>query len=171
MTPSTTHLVLIPSYNTGEKVYQTVRAAREQWAPVWVVVDGSTDGTGKGLQAMAAAGPAIARDGAAAQPGQGRGGAARFARGGARRLHPCADHGLRRPASGREDPGVHGRPRMANPDALVLGVPVFDASAPLHCACADARCPTGGPISKRCGRVSAIRCMASASTRRTCCWG
>jgi glycosyltransferase involved in cell wall biosynthesis len=50
---STTHLVLIPSYNTGERVYRTVAEARAQWAPVWVVVDGSTDGTAAGLQRMA----------------------------------------------------------------------------------------------------------------------
>jgi glycosyltransferase involved in cell wall biosynthesis len=52
-TISTTHLVLIPSYNPGDKVYATVRAARQYWQPVWVVVDGSTDGTTAGLQAMA----------------------------------------------------------------------------------------------------------------------
>ena len=52
---SSTHLVLIPSYNAGELVYATVRAARAQWSPVWVVVDGSTDGTAEGLQRMAAA--------------------------------------------------------------------------------------------------------------------
>ena len=51
---SSSHLVLIPSYNPGPKVYDTVRAARAQWAPVWVVVDGSTDGTVEGLRAMAA---------------------------------------------------------------------------------------------------------------------
>lgn len=42
---SPTHLVLIPSYNPGPKVIATVRAALAQWAPVWVVVDGSTDGS------------------------------------------------------------------------------------------------------------------------------
>jgi glycosyltransferase involved in cell wall biosynthesis len=52
-TVSQTHLVLIPSYNPGPKVYQTVRGALEQWAPVWVVVDGSTDDSAHGLQAMA----------------------------------------------------------------------------------------------------------------------
>jgi len=51
--PSSTHLVLIPSYNTGPKVLETVREALRHWAPVWVVVDGSTDGTGAQLQAMA----------------------------------------------------------------------------------------------------------------------
>ena len=53
-TPSRTHAVIIPSYNTGAKVYETVREARAQWAPVWVVVDGSDDGTTDGLRAMAA---------------------------------------------------------------------------------------------------------------------
>ncbi len=42
---STTHLVLIPSYNPGAVVYSTVAAARAHWNPVWVVVDGSDDGT------------------------------------------------------------------------------------------------------------------------------
>ena len=38
--PSSSHLVLIPSYNSGALVLRTVRDALEQWAPVWVVVDG-----------------------------------------------------------------------------------------------------------------------------------
>ncbi len=49
---STTHLVLIPSYNPGAQVYETVRAACQQWNPVWVVVDGSRDGTAEGLQSL-----------------------------------------------------------------------------------------------------------------------
>ena len=52
-TPSTTHLVLIPSYNPGRNVIDTVRAARAQWNPVWVVVDGSTDGSAGWLHDMA----------------------------------------------------------------------------------------------------------------------
>ena len=45
---SRTHLVLIPSYNPGKLVYETVRAAREHWSPVWIVVDGSWQGRGVG---------------------------------------------------------------------------------------------------------------------------
>jgi hypothetical protein len=41
--PSATHIVLIPSYNPGPKVYETVRPALRCWNPVWVIVDGSTD--------------------------------------------------------------------------------------------------------------------------------
>ena len=54
VTPSTSHLVLIPSYNPGPQVLATVRAARAHWHPVWVVVDGSTDGSTEQLQALAA---------------------------------------------------------------------------------------------------------------------
>ncbi|MBL8425194.1 MAG: glycosyltransferase family 2 protein [Candidatus Accumulibacter phosphatis] len=50
---SSTHLVIIPSYNPGPQVVDTVRAARAQWTPVWVVVDGSTDGSVASLQALA----------------------------------------------------------------------------------------------------------------------
>ena len=51
---SRTHLVIIPSYNPGPKVLATVRAALAQWSPVWVVVDGSSDGSSEQLQALAA---------------------------------------------------------------------------------------------------------------------
>ena len=56
---SATHLVLIPSYNPGRKVFETVHGARQHWNPVWVVVDGSTDGTGEALQAMAQKDPGL----------------------------------------------------------------------------------------------------------------
>ena len=48
-----THLVLIPSYNPGLKIIETVREARTYWNPVWVVVDGSTDSSPVLLEAMA----------------------------------------------------------------------------------------------------------------------
>ena len=44
----------IPSYNTGLRMLDTVAEARRAWAPVWVVLDGSTDGTGEALAALAA---------------------------------------------------------------------------------------------------------------------
>ena len=53
MIPSKTHLVLIPSYNPGEKALETVRAARAHWDPIYVIVDGSTDGSTEKLRAMA----------------------------------------------------------------------------------------------------------------------
>src|SRR5262249_26075150 len=59
VTPSRTHLVLIPSYNPGSKALETVRAARAQWNPVWVVVDGSTDGSTEKLCALASSDPGL----------------------------------------------------------------------------------------------------------------
>jgi len=56
---SRTHLVLIPSYNPGAKVYETVRGALAHWSPVWVVVDGSTDGTPEGLAKLAESRPCV----------------------------------------------------------------------------------------------------------------
>ncbi len=53
MTASSSHIILIPSYNPGCKVYETVRAARPYWNPVWVIIDDSTDGSALTLQAMA----------------------------------------------------------------------------------------------------------------------
>lgn len=56
---SSTHVFLIPSYNPGAKVFETVTAARAHWAPLWVVVDGSTDGTGEALRAIADRDPGL----------------------------------------------------------------------------------------------------------------
>ena len=43
-------------------MYSTVQAARAAWSPVWVVVDGSDDGTAEGLRALAAADPGLRVD-------------------------------------------------------------------------------------------------------------
>ena len=130
MTPSTTHLVLIPSYNTGEKVYQTVRAAREQWAPVWVVVDGSTDGTAKGLLAMAEQDPQLR----VMVLKENRGKGAAVLHGLRAAVHEGYTHVLTMDSDGQHPPEKipeFMRVSQANPDGLVLGRPVFDASAPL----------------------------------------
>jgi glycosyltransferase involved in cell wall biosynthesis len=127
---SATHLVLIPSYNTGAQVYATVQAARAQWQPVWVVVDGSSDGTAAGLQAMAAQDsglrvwvlPHNQGKGAAVMHGVQQAIAAGFT------------HVLTMDADGQHPPQLIGafmQASMVRPDAMVLGRPVFDASAPL----------------------------------------
>jgi glycosyltransferase involved in cell wall biosynthesis len=38
-----THLVIVPSYNSGPRLLSTIREALSFWDPVWVVIDGSTD--------------------------------------------------------------------------------------------------------------------------------
>ena len=54
MTPSATHLVLIPSFNPGPRLAGTLAAALAQWSPVWVVDDGSTDESTAEAQRVAA---------------------------------------------------------------------------------------------------------------------
>jgi glycosyltransferase involved in cell wall biosynthesis len=127
--PSRTHVVLIPSYNPGRKVFETVRAAREQWEPVWVVVDGSTDGTTAGLQEMARGDPGLkvlvrAKNG-------GKGSAVLDG------LTEAAAHGFTHVLTMDSD-GQHPPDRIAafmadsiaHSEAMILGEPVFDASAP-----------------------------------------
>ena len=46
------HLVLLPSFNSGPRLVETVRAARAAASPVWVVLDGSTDGSAAALAAL-----------------------------------------------------------------------------------------------------------------------
>jgi glycosyltransferase involved in cell wall biosynthesis len=127
--PSSTHFVLIPTYNTGGKVLQTVWDARRAWNPVWVVVDGSTDGTLDALRSLA-------RDDAglrvlALPRNQGKGAAILH---GLREAHALGyTHVLAMDADGQH-PETYIREFMeasrANPGAQILGVPVFDATAP-----------------------------------------
>jgi len=126
---SSSHLVLIPSYNPGPKVYATVRAALDQWAPVWVVVDGSTDQTAQGLSAMAEAEPGLAVF--VLPENRGKGAAVLY---GLREAQASGfTHALTMDSDGQHPAErIRGfmQASLAEPGAMVLGVPVFDASAP-----------------------------------------
>jgi glycosyltransferase involved in cell wall biosynthesis len=127
--PSRTHLVIIPTYNTGALLLTTVSQALEYWAPVWVVIDGSTDGSG---EALAALGHDDERLRVLQLPSNWGKGSAVL-------------HGLRKAqadgfthALTMDADGQHPAWRIpafmdvsqAHPNALILGLPVFDASAP-----------------------------------------
>jgi len=126
---SSTHLVLIPSYNPGNKVFETVRGARQQWNPVWVVVDGSNDGTAEALQALAADDPGLR---VLIRPKNGGKGCA-VLDGATEALSEGYSHVLTMDSDGQHPP-ERIRDFMAasaaNPACMVLGEPVFDASAP-----------------------------------------
>jgi glycosyltransferase involved in cell wall biosynthesis len=129
-TPSTSHGVLIPSYNTGATVYATVAAARAQWNPVWVVVDGSTDGTAEGLQAMAASDPGLHVWVLPVNSGKG----AAVLRGLDEAQRLGYSHVLTMDSDGQHPADLipaFMAASLARPDTMVLGRPVFDASAPL----------------------------------------
>ena len=126
---SPTHLVLIPSFNPGAKVCETVRAARAQWAPVWVVVDGSTDGTGAALQSLAEQDPHLEVLTHPRNCGKG----AAVLTGLTAALAHGYTHALTMDSDGQHPSEcirefMHAS--LARPDAMVLGVPRFEASAP-----------------------------------------
>jgi glycosyltransferase involved in cell wall biosynthesis len=127
--PSTTHLVLIPSYNPGPKVYETVRAARLAWNPVWVIVDGSTDGTADGLQQMASQDPGLSIITLASNVGKG----AALLRGLDLAAQRGYTHALSMDSDGQHPaesiPGFMAA-SMREPGCMILGRPVFDANAP-----------------------------------------
>jgi glycosyltransferase involved in cell wall biosynthesis len=121
--------VLIPSYNTGKKVFETVRDARACWNPVWVVVDGSTDGTAAGLCEMEARDTGLRVF--VLPRNQGKGAAVLHG------LREAAAQGYTHALTMDAD-GQHPADRIREfisaskrtPYALILGKPVFDASAP-----------------------------------------
>jgi glycosyltransferase involved in cell wall biosynthesis len=127
--PSTTHLVLIPSYNPGAKVLETVRAARAQWTPVWVVVDGSTDGSAEWLTKMAAGDPGLQ---VLLLP-ENRGKGTAVLEGITRAAQAGFTHALTMDSDGQHPetliPAFMAASQAA-PDAMVLGKPVFGAEAP-----------------------------------------
>jgi glycosyltransferase involved in cell wall biosynthesis len=127
---SSTHLVVIPSYYTGPLVYDTVRAARAAWSPVWVVVDGSSDGTADGLLAMAASDPGLRVD--VLPHNVGKGAAVLHALEAARKAG--FTHALTMDSDGQHPADLIAAfmaASTAQPGAMILGRPVFDASAPL----------------------------------------
>jgi glycosyltransferase involved in cell wall biosynthesis len=126
---STTHLVLIPSYDTGPKLFETVAAARAHWQPVWIVIDGSTDGTGEQLQRMVAGDNGVRVFLLARNQGKGA----------------AVLHGLREAAATgythaltMDSDGQHPaeliesfmRASQRAPHAMILGKPVFGPEAP-----------------------------------------
>lgn len=145
---STSHLVLVPSYNTGPRVLQTVLEARAAWDPVWVVVDGSTDGTGEALLDLARDDPGVV---VLVRPRNAGKGAAVLAGALEARVRGFS-HVLTMDADGQ-----HPADRIAafmarsleQPEAMILGAPVFDHTAPalrVH----------GRKISNRLARLEAL---------------
>ncbi|MGH8631614.1 MAG: glycosyltransferase family 2 protein, partial [Burkholderiales bacterium] len=129
MPASTTHLVLIPSYNSGSSAAQTAGEARRFWNPVWIVVDGSDDGSEQQLLELARQDPGIRvivlprnrGKGEALLHGLREAAAAGFT------------HALTMDSDGQHPPEWIPEFMAASvraPDAAVLGDPIFDATAP-----------------------------------------
>ena len=123
------HLVLIPSYNTGPKLLETVRDARRYWPQVWVVIDGSTDGSTRALLEQTAGDPEFKV--LVLPDNRGKGSAILHG------LHEATaagfTHVLTMDADGQHPAALIAdfmALSRANPDAVIFGQPVFDATAP-----------------------------------------
>jgi glycosyltransferase involved in cell wall biosynthesis len=122
-------VVIIPSYNPGPVVLKTVAAARKFWNPVWVCVDGSTDGTGEELVHLAATDPGLRIY--LSSRNKGKGATVLFG------LRAAQDHGFTHVLTMDSD-GQHPAERIPDfmvasqmfPEAMILGEPVFGADAP-----------------------------------------
>ena len=125
MAPADMRLVLIPSYNTGVRLADTVRDATRHWRSVFLVVDGSTDGSADRLTSN----PGLRVIRRKANGGKG----AAVLDG----LRAAADAGFTH-ALVMDADGQHPAERIADfmalsaarPEAMILGKPIFDADAP-----------------------------------------
>ena len=123
-------VILIPSYNTGaDLLARTVTSALAQWPDVWVVMDGSTDGSGQAVEAMLPAYPRLKL--LQQSPNQGKGAAVLY---GTQQAKAAGyTHILAMDADGQHPPErismfIQGSQRY--PQAMLLGCPQFGPEAP-----------------------------------------
>lgn len=131
MKVSPTHLVLLPTYNTGPRLRAVVAEVLRHWQPVMVVVDGSTDGSERALLDLAKLEPELT---VRSLPRNGGKGAAVLA-GAQAAIERGFTHVLVMDADGQH-PAASIAEFMATsqrqPQALVLGQPIFPANIPIE---------------------------------------
>jgi glycosyltransferase involved in cell wall biosynthesis len=129
MTASATHLVLLPTYNTGPRLREVLTGVLRRWQPVLVVDDGSTDGSEQLIRELAKTEPALS---VVVLPRNSGKGAAVLA--GARAAYERGfTHALVMDADGQhpeESIGEFMQASQSVPEALVLGRPIFPANIP-----------------------------------------
>ncbi len=125
---SKTHLVLIPSYNSGPLLEETIKAARAVWSPVWVVIDGSDDGSAERAIALATDDPGL--DVMRLDENQGKGAA--LLHGMQRALAEGYTHVLTMDGDAQHPAAMIPAFMEAamRTDVMVLGRPIFDDKAP-----------------------------------------
>ncbi len=126
---SQTHVILIPSYNSGALLARTVAEAAARWLPVCVVVDASTDGSGEAVRRQT-----VDQEGISVielEENEGKGGAVLVG------LRHVAARGFTH-ALVIDGDGQHDLDAVVPfmkisadaPDAMILGTPVFGPDAP-----------------------------------------
>lgn len=127
--PSCSHLLLIPSYNSGSRLQDTVRSALEHWRPVWVVIDGSNDESEKGLNEL---GRSSAEVRVIKLP-QNQGKGAAVLEGLKQAMAQGFQFALVMDGDGQHSPDYIQRMMQLsrdNPEAMILGSPIFGPDAP-----------------------------------------
>jgi glycosyltransferase involved in cell wall biosynthesis len=123
-------VILIPSYNTGRLLETTVSQALAQWPDVWVIMDGSTDGSADALDSLCQNHPGLKILSLPVNQGKG---AAVLAGAQAAQLAGFT-HALTMDADGQHP--ADWIPKFmelarTHPAAVLMGTPVFGPEAPL----------------------------------------
>ncbi len=121
--------VLIPSYNSGPLLQETVKEVLGEWNEVLVVIDGSTDGSDEGLEELEEEGKSLTVH----RLPENRGKGAAVLQGINLLAERGLTHALTMDADGQHPAGHIPKFMRAggeHPEALVLGEPVFDDDAP-----------------------------------------
>jgi glycosyltransferase involved in cell wall biosynthesis len=123
------HLVIVPSFNSGALLARTVLAILQYWKPVWVVLDGSTDSSVAEARELERRCSGLRLF--LLEQNRGKGGAALVAMRAA--LEAGYSHALLVDADGQH-PADHVvrfiQISMDHPGAMILGVPIFGPDAP-----------------------------------------
>ncbi|MFD2256189.1 glycosyltransferase family 2 protein [Luteolibacter algae] len=124
--------VLIPSYNSGPLLRRTLTGVMQEWADIFVIIDGSTDGSDEHLEELASQYTGAVRLRVHRLP-ENRGKGSAVLAGINLAQEEGFTHVLAMDADGQH-PAKHIARFMAagnaHPEALVLGVPIFDSTAP-----------------------------------------
>ncbi len=122
-------LILIPSYNTGPILRQTVVAVLATQLPVWIVFDGSTDGSPETIRDLENSSPSLRVISLPENSGKG----AAVLHGLREALAAGFTHVLTMDADGQHPAAMIPeflKISAAHPQAAVLGRPIFDTCAP-----------------------------------------
>jgi len=131
MTVSDTHILLLPSYNTGPRLREVVVDAISRWRPVLVVIDGSTDGSELPLLELARTDPALS---VLVMPRNSGKGAAVLA-GAQSALERGFTHALVMDADGQHPANSiveFMEASRRHPDSMVLGRPILPPNTPIE---------------------------------------